>query len=1368
MDRTDKDPSTGQAVADTLGWADGEKMALGQNSIPTAPADNTESNWRNNWSKSHKKSQPSQESKSSKSKSSKSEKEKDKDKEDEDKDPFAHLPEHEAAILRRQLDIPAIKITYKDLYRYATKTDLAIQFVGAIMAIVAGAALPLMTIVFGSLAGKFAGFFNGTVTGGEFEDTVSNLTLYFVYLAIGEFCATYIATVGFIYTGEHISGKLREQYLASILRQNIGYFDKLGAGEITTRITSDTNLVQDGISEKVALTLTAIATFFSAYIIGFIKYWKLTLILTSSIVAIFLTMAILGQFIIKYNKLSLASYAEGGTVAEEVLSSIRNAIAFGTQDKLARQYDKHLINAEKAGYRTKALTGSMLGLLMCYVYLTYALAFWLGGRYIVSGETTLSAVLTTVLSIMIGSFALGNVSPNAQAFTTAIAASGKIYATIDRVSPLDPSSDEGKKLDQLDGVVELRNIRHIYPSRPEVVVMEDVNLRVPAGQTTALVGASGSGKSTIVGLVERFYDPVGGEVLLDGVNVQDLNLRWLRQQISLVSQEPTLFATTIAGNIRHGLIGTPHEHLSPEETRELIENAAKKSNAHDFISLLPEGYETNVGERGFLLSGGQKQRIAIARAIVSDPKILLLDEATSALDTKSEGVVQSALDRAAKGRTTIVIAHRLSTIKDADNIVVMSQGRIVEQGTHNDLLERRSAYYNLVEAQRIAAEKDKQKAEEEEEVEDRDYSPVEFEKNGFDSGSDDLNLHSTNTRASRISRRSRSGSMATEKAVANVHAEKAMKYSLWRLIRVVMSFNTSEWHWMLLGLFAAIICGAGNPVSAVFFAKIITALSKPPDQYGELSSATGFWSWMFFMLALVSLVFYAVMGIAFAWCSEKLVHRARDQSFRYMLRQDIAFFDKEENTAGALTSFLSTETTHLAGMSGSTLGTILLVTTTLVVGFVISLAVGWKLALVCIATVPVVLACGFLRFWMLARFQARAKRAYEKSASFACEATSAIRTVASLTREEDVWGHYHVQIETQAAASLKSILSSSSLYAASQSLMFCCIALGFWYGSTLIGSGEYSMFQFFLCFQAVIFGAQSAGTIFSFAPDMGKAKHAASEMQTLFDRKPEIDTWSSEGENLHEMQGDIEFRDVHFRYPTRLEQPVLRGLDLRVRPGQYVALVGASGCGKSTTIAMLERFYNPLVGGIFVDGKDISTMNVNSYRNHIALVSQEPTLYQGTIRENILLGADRSPSDVSEEAIIRACKEANIYDFILSLPDAFNTVVGNKGGMLSGGQKQRVAIARALLRDPKILLLDEATSALDSESEKVVQAALDKAAKGRTTIAVAHRLSTIQKADVIYVFDQGRIVESGTHGELMKRGGTYFELVNLQSLGRTG
>lgn len=1202
------------------------------------------------------------------------------------------LPEHERQILIRQLETPEVKTSYKTLFRYATRNDIIIMIISAICAIGGGAVMPLMTVVFGQLAGTFQDYFRGTTTGSDFQNELSHFTLYFVYLAIGEFVTIYICTLGFSWTGEHITRKVRENYLKAILRQNIGFFDKLGAGEVTTRITADTNLVQEGISEKISLTLTAIATFVTAFVIGFVKNARLTGILTSSIVAIVLSMGIGSTWMIKWNKTALNSYAVGGTVAEEVLSSIRNAVAFSTQDKLARQYDSYLKTAEKWGTRHKMLLGGLIGTMMCLVYLTYGLAFWQGSRYLVSGSgVTLSDILTILLSIMIGAFSLGNVAPNAQAFTTGAAAAGKIFSTIDRKSPLDPDSTEGKTLSEVQGNVELQNIRHIYPSRPEVVVMEDVNLTVPAGKTTALVGASGSGKSTIVGLVERFYDPVGGEVFLDGINIADLNLRFLRQQISLVSQEPTLFSTTIFGNIAHGLIGTKYEDIPDEKKSELIVDAAKMANAHDFIIGLTEGYDTNVGERGFLLSGGQKQRIAIARAIVSDPKILLLDEATSALDTKSEGIVQQALDKAAVGRTTIIIAHRLSTIKHADNIVVMSDGRIVEQGTHDKLLSIKAAYYNLVEAQQIAAAKRNQDTEEVEIAQDDDENKLDI----------DRTLSKQSGTGSMLMRRMTTRNSVSAKVLAEKDGDDVKtKYGVWTLIKLVASFNRKEGSVMLFGLFCSIISGAGQPVQAIFFAKSIVALSRPPSQYASLRSDINFYAGMFLMLGIVQLFSHIGHGTAFAFCSERLIRRVRDRSFRTMLRQDIGFFDHDENSPGALTSFLSTQTTQVAGLSGSTLGTILSVLTTLIGSCVLALAIGWKLALVCMATLPILLGCGFFRFWLLHRFQDRHKKAYEKSASYACEATSAIRTVASLTREGDVWEHYHQMLVAQNNKSLRSVSKSAILYAASQSFMFLCIALGFWYGGTLIGNGEYSMLQFFIVYSAVIFGAQSAGTIFSFAPDMGKAKHSAGQLKQLFDRKPEIDTWSTSGETVQTCEGHLEFKDVHFRYPTRPQQPVLRGLDLSIPAGQYIALVGPSGCGKSTTIAMLSRFYNPQSGSITLDGREISDLNILSYRSHLALVSQEPTLYQGTIRENILLGADH-PDSVGDAEITKACRDANILSFIQSLPEGFETSVGGKGLLLSGGQKQRVAIARALLRDPKVLLLDEATSALDSESEKV-------------------------------------------------------------------
>lgn len=1154
---------------------------------------------------------------------------------------LAHLPEHERVVLKRQLDVPEVKVSFITLFRYASLWDLVIFYIACLCSIAAGAALPLMTVIFGRLSQVFQGIILGTISQADFESQLVDYTLYFIYLAIADFILTYIATVGSIYVGEHVSAKLREEYLKAILRQNIGFFDHLGSGEVTTRITADTNLVQDAISEKVSLTLTGLATFITAFIIGFVTSWKLTLICASTVVAITLTMGVGSTFMIKWSKKSLESYALGGSVAEEVFGSIRNATAFGTQDKLARGYDTHLIEAEKWGWKVKATLGMMVGLMFLFIFWNYGLAFWEGSRLLVAGETDLADILTIVLAIIIGAFSLGNVAPNGQAFTSGISAAAKIYNTIDRTSPLDPTSAAGKTLEHVEGTVELKNIKHIYPSRPEVVVMSDVSLLIPAGKTTALVGASGSGKSTIVGLVERFYDPVGGAVYLDGHNLETLNLRWLRQQISLVQQEPILFSTDIRGNIRHGLIGSRFEHESEEQQEERIINAAKQANAHDFITNLPEGYETNVGERGFLLSGGQKQRIAIARAIVSDPKILLLDEATSALDTKSEGIVQAALDAAAQGRTTIVIAHRLSTIKTADNIVVMSEGRIVEQGNHDDLLERKGAYYNLVNAQQIGDQK-RRNSEEEEKA-----ATVEEEL---------TRIHTSRSRQASAAPEDEKlalGRTTTSKSISaqvleKKDLEKNAHYSLWTLIKFIASFNRKEWHFMVLGLFFSVISGGGQPTQAVFFSKAVVALSQPLEFADQIRSDINFWALMYLMLGLVNMLAMMILQVSFAFCSERLIHRARDLAFRTMLRQDISFFDKEENSTGALTAFLSTETTHLAAISGATLGTLLTCITTVVGACAVALAIGWKLALVCISTLPVLLGCGFFRFYMLANFQSRSKKAYESSASYACENTNAIRTVASLTRENDVYEHYHAQLVAQGKRSLISVLKSSTLYASSQSFVLLCTALGFWYGGTLIGSKEYSLFQFFIVFSEIIFGAQSAGTVFSFAGDMGKAKNAANELRRLVELKPSIDHWNPDGEKITKVEGTIEFRDVHFRYPTRPEVPVLRGLNLTVKPGQYVALVGASGCGKSTTIALMERFYDPLAGGVYVDGKEISSLNLNQYRSFLALVSQEPTLYQGTIKENILLGADRE--DVPDEQIIKACKDANIYEFIMSLP----------------------------------------------------------------------------------------------------------------------
>ncbi|KAH0556810.1 hypothetical protein GP486_005401 [Trichoglossum hirsutum] len=1256
-------------------------------------------------------------------------------------------------VLDRQLDGLPSEDDNGTIYAYVMPFDFVLMATSCISAIIAGALNPLLTVIYGQIVGSFQAFSNRSISGKELSSDISRFTIYFVYLAIGEFVFVYIATIGFYYTGERITRRLRRAYFGAIIRQNMAFFDTLSAGEVTTRITSDMNLIQEGITSKISLCFTAAATFTAAFVISFIEYWKLGLILSSAAVAMTAAGATGAAHAIRYTKRSLASYSSGATIAEEAILSIRHVSAFGIQDALAQRYFAYVLDAEKPSVRAGIIVALMVSVMYGVPYLSYGLSFWQGSRFIVSGDISTAGVVTITLAIVIGAFAVGKVTPNAQALISSVAGATGILKAISRRSPQDPFSVNGLELGTVKGDITFRDVSLVYPSRPNVVVLEDLNLEIRAGKTIAVVGASGCGKSSIVGLIERFYEPTKGHIMLDGHDIQSLNLRWMRHQMSYVSQEPVLFDTTIFENIRHGLPDTANE-IGIEDLRGLVVAAAKNANAHDFIMALPKGYETEVGERGLRLSGGQKQRIAIARALIRNPIILLLDEATSAMDVKSERAVQKALESASKGRTTIVIAHRLSTIRNADNIIVMSKGCAVEQGQHDDLMMREGLYSSLVNQQQISQ---------------TTRAASRYIKDP-DAQGDDVPVV-LNEKGSMGNMGSMSGSDNTiEKASSRTSQENhgevigAPRPSLWALVNAIGKLARPERSFIFIGLCCSIISGLGTPLHSIFFAKLIDALSLPPSSYDRLRKYADFWCLMYLMLGIVGFAVRLGQGVCFSYSSEKLTSRVRDQSFRSILRQDVVFFDEKQHSTGALTAFLSTGATHLNSLNGAILGSILAFSSTIIGGIVLSLVVGWKLALVCSATIPVVAGCGWVRLKMLAVFDDKIRKTHQESATYANEVISAIRTVASLGLEKYALNYYSSFLDLQAAKSLRSILQVSVLYAASQSCVFLCAALGFWYGGTLIASHEYTMLQFFICFAALISGSQSAGSIFSFAPDMSKALHAGRDLMALFDRRPDIDTWDPVGKRIEneKCHGRIEIENVSFRYPARPERLVLDNFSLSIQPGQYIALVGPSGCGKSTIISLLERFFDPTGGQIRVDGDDISKVNINDYRRLVSLVGQEPMIYQGTIRENMLLG---SAPNVSAEDVVQACKEANIYDFIVSLPDGFSTVVGPQGNLLSGGQKQRIAIARALLRQPRILLLDEATSALDSESEKVVQDALDAAAQRGTTIAVAHRLSTIQKADLICVLDNGRLVESGTHAELMARREAYFELVEMQRLG---
>ncbi|CAK7348529.1 unnamed protein product [Dovyalis caffra] len=1209
-------------------------------------------------------------------------------------------------------------VPFLKLFSFADSTDILLMILGTIGAVANGASFPVMSILFGDLVNSFGQNQNNK----DVVDLVSKVSLKFVYLGVGSGVASFLQVACWMVTGERQASRIRGTYLKTILRQDVAFFDKeTNTGEVVGRMSGDTVLILDAMGEKVGKFIQLVSTFIGGFIIAFVKGWLLTLVMLSSIPLLVIAGAGLSIMITRMASRGQTAYAKAATVVEQTIGSIRTVASFTGEKQAINNYKKFLVTAYKSGVQEGFTAGLGLGIVMLVIFCSYALAVWYGAKMILEKGYIGGDVVNVIIAVLTGSMSLGQASPCMSAFAAGQAAAYKMFETINRKPEIDASDTRGKILDDIRGDIELRDVYFSYPARPDEQIFSGFSLLIPSGTTAALVGQSGSGKSTVISLIERFYDPQAGEVLIDGINLKEFQLKWIRDKIGLVSQEPVLFTSSIKDNIAYGKEGA---------TTEEIRAATELANAAKFIDKLPQGLDTMVGEHGTQMSGGQKQRIAIARAILKDPRILLLDEATSALDAESERIVQEALDRIMVNRTTVIVAHRLSTVRNADMIAVIHRGKMVEQGSHAELLkDPEGAYSQLIRLQEVNKVSEQETDDKKSDISAeslRQSSQRISLKRSISRGSSGVGNSSRHSFS--VSFGLPTGFNVPDNSIAELK-DSTQKQQTDVPISRLAYLNKPEIPVLMAGSIAAILNGVIFPIYGILLSNMIKTFFEPPH---ELRKDSKFWALMFMTLGLASFVVYPTQTYLFSVAGCKLIQRIRSMCFEKVVLMEVGWFDEPEHSSGAIGARLSADAATVRALVGDSLSQLVQNIASAIAGLVIAFTASWELALVILVLLPLIGLNGFIQIKFMKGFSADAKKMYEEASQVANDAVSSIRTVASFCAEEKVMQLYRRKCEGPMRTGIRQGLIS--------------------------GTG----FGVFFALTMAAFGISQSS---SFAPDSSKAKGAAASIFSIIDRKSNIDPSDESGTTLDNVKGEIELRHISFKYPTRPDIEIFRDLSLAIHSGKTVALVGESGSGKSTVISLLQRFYDPDSGHITLDGIDIQSLQLKWLRQQMGLVSQEPVLFNDTIRANIAYGKE---GNATEAEIHAASELANAHKFISSLQQGYDTVVGERGTHLSGGQKQRVAIARAIVKSPKILLLDEATSALDAESERVVQDALDRVMVNRTTVVVAHRLSTIKNADVIAVVKNGVIVEKGKHDSLIHiKDGFYASLVALHTSAST-
>ena len=1177
-------------------------------------------------------------------------------------------------------------------------------------------------------------------------------------LGVVRFALSFLRRYGAGRISIDIEFDMRNEIYEHLHRLDFARHDEFQAGQLVSRANSDVRMLQTLFGYLPFMSANVLLFFLSVGIMARLSL-PLTLVALICVPLLFVMALRMRKIVYPSSWDAQQRAAEVATVVDEAVSGVRVVKGFGQERRELGRLTEAAVNLFGARMRNVRISARRQATMQVVPSLSQVLILALGGWLVVQGDITLGTFLAFQTSLLQLVAPVRQVAGMLVMAQTARAAAERIYELLDSTGDVEERAD-ALELDDVRGEVVFRDVSFGYlRSEP---VLRGFDLRVAPGETVALVGTSGSGKSTVSLLLPRFYDVQSGAITVDGTDIRDVSLQSLRRQIGVVFEESFLFSDTVASNIAYG---------KPDASIDEIRAAARAARADGFIEELPTGYDTVVGERGLTLSGGQRQRLALARALLTDPRILLLDDATSSVDVRLEEEIHATLRELMAGRTTLLVAHRRSTLHLADRIVLLDGGEVVDAGTHDELIERCKLYRELLagpgdDLETVTPEAGAPAID--------GADPLVVSTGGitttaWQQPADDTTI-SAARRAAYAKLREGMGRGAggggggggmggrlsappTPELMAAIEAlppivdtpgidldeqtTEQPDFSLRRLLE-------PQRHRLVL---ASVLVGANalGMLAGPFLIRLGVDHGVTQNDLGWVWLASG----LFVGSVAVTRALSWVVAIVTGRLGQEMLLSLRLRIFAHLQRLGLDFYDRE--MAGRIMTRMTSDVEALQSLlqTGFIDALVQLVTFVGVIAILFTMNV--KLALAVLLVVPPLVLATL-------KFRSRSEKAYDRvrdrvaavNANFQ-ESISGVRVAQAFVREGRNVTEFQRVAGEHRGARLEGTMASSTYFPFVELLSAVATVLVLGVGSGMVRDGsltEGALIAFVLYLTTVFAPIQQLSQVFdTYQQGRAALKKIGDLLATT------VGTPAAEAPVVQRLRGAIDFEDVTFQYATATS-PALSHVNLSIRPGETLALVGETGAGKSTIVKLVARFYDPTSGVVRVDGVPLTDLDLEHFRQQLGYVPQEAFLFSGTVRDNIAYGRP-SATDAEVEAAARA---VGAHDFIARLTGGYHQPVVERGRSLSAGQRQLIALARAYLVDPAVLILDEATANLDLATESRVVKAMGVVSEGRTTLLIAHRLQSAQRADRIAVVDGGTVVELGSHDELLAADGAYARL----------